>query len=146
MLYETTLKIKDKISVINTLKVKDAEKGWNTIMELPLAMLDRGTILDINIEFQAQNESARLRDKSVRVVSRIIGDYEYKEFEILEKSGQNITPNAHYWLCSRVKKHLLERNYAVLTLMLQVKAAMQGALKTDYIELGESCRMQVEYG
>lgn len=148
MLYETKSKIKTKIFVINTKKEKDEEVGWERILELQIINIKKGTMFDINIEFQAQNETARLDDKAVRVSSRIFGEFyinnQMERIEILEKGGKNICPSEHYWLCSRNRKYLIEKDYLSIVIVLEIKAAMQNAKKTDYVEFGKCGWMQVE--
>ena len=148
MIYTTDNNLINRIPVINTLKEKDEEKGWERVLEWQLIDVKKGDILDIRVEFLAKNETARLRMKAVRVTSRIIGDcFSYNtnaEIEILEKGGQNICGDMHYWLCSRSSLYKIDKNYQSINIGLEIKAALQGALKTDYIDIGKTCWMQIK--
>lgn len=152
MLYYTKDKLITRIPVINTLKEKDNDTGWNKLLELQIVDVKKGSVLDIYTEFQTQNESPRLRDKSIRITSKITGKLEnhYSETtekELLEKGGQNICADCHYWLQNRrvpKKNVIMDKDYLSVTISLWIKAAMQGAKKDDYAEIGKCCWMEVE--
>lgn len=141
MLYETNQRLLKKFYVIDSLKNKDENFGWQTLLRLNIKEAFRaGDILTFFYEIHFQNEN---RKNPVRCTSKI-QMWTPKFVEVLQKGGQNIDPPQHYWLCSRPRMYRFAEDCTSVDIQVLVKAAREGAQKGKDVEFGDATWLQVK--